>query len=637
MKNKLYLLLCTTLLTFSYAQTYQWQWAKAGGGDTGSSAIIFAETRDEMIRDVVVDNNNNSYYLTTIYPQNPNINGSTITSYHSKDLLLFSLDCQGNLRWSQTIGGYNDSEHAWNLEVDNNGGLYMMAHVTNQAHITAPTILPVRWDPNHARPLSSVDYSDTTTPDPGLNKIFLLRYNTADGTLDWEKPLQNPLGVSRSTDRGDNGVWTMDNSYNIHAILGFEAGTHLGGLITVPSSFTTTYQYYLVKFNYSIGTGNVVNMIPQPNPLLLPITGNLESGVAGGKVQFLYDETLNRYYLAGSTSVSFQDYLPLDYNGTPLSNDGYVLAIDGTTGDVFWRREFTTFIGGTANQSPDEKIYSLIKDSDGSLYLSGRYTNGDPAPTLSGPGYSYTLPTNPPGALTNINFVMKLNPLGAVQWVKAPTSSNTNFFGTRSMRARIALNGNEIAFVKGTRSIETWDSFTVTNPVNDQANSLLVRLNKDTGNALGLNPILSGYGTDDELTSVAVDNDGNYVVGGYFKTDIFTDPNDNIPTISYGSSTRSQFYVAKLAKSACSAMATTETELDSHISFYPNPTQDEVQVSTKDTPKSWEIYGMTGQIVSKGAFSRGSNRINMSQLATGTYMVKVETEKGTLTGKVIKK
>ncbi len=100
---------------------------------------------------------------------------------------------------------------------------------------------------------------------------------------------------------------------------------------------------------------------------------------------------------------------------------------------------------------------------------------------------------------------------------------------------------------------------------------------------------------------------------------------------------KSPYFLAKLAKSACSAMATTETELDNHISFYPNSTQDEVQVSTKDTPKSWEIYGMTGQIVSKGAFSRGSNRINMSQLATGTYMVKVETEKGVLTGKVIKK
>ncbi|MBA5246269.1 T9SS type A sorting domain-containing protein [Marnyiella aurantia] len=632
MKKKLYLLLCTTLTTFATAQTYQWQWAKAGGGDTGSGGGSgFYETRDEMIRDVVVDHNNNSYHLTAIYPQNPNINGTAVTSYHSKDLLLFSLDCQGNLRWSQTIGGYGTSEYAWNLEVDNNGGLYMMTNVTNQAHITAPTILPIRWDPTHARPPITVDYSDTTTLDPGLNKIFLLKYNTADGTLAWEKPLQNSLGVSWLTDRGDNGVWTMDNSYNIHAILGFEAGTHLGGLITVPSSFTTSYQYYLVKFNYSSGTGNVVNMIPQPNPLLLPITGNFESGFLGGKVQFLYDENLNRYYLAGSTSTTFQDYLPLSYNSIPLSNDGYVLAIDGTTGDVAWRKEFSTYSSGSANPFPDEKIYSLIKDSSSNIYISGRYTQGGtPAATFG----NYTLPATQG---TDINFVMKIDPLGNVLWTKVPGSSATEYSGTRSMRARIALNGNEIAFVKGTRSNEIWDSFSITSPQNDQPNSLLVRLNKDTGNAVGLHPILSGYGTADELTSVAVDNDGNYVVGGYFHSEIFTDPNDNIPTISYNANGKSQFYVAKLAKSACSAMSTNETELDNHISFYPNPTQDEVQVSTKDTPKSWEIYGMTGQIVSKGAFSRGSNRINMSQLATGTYMVKVETEKGALTGKVIKK
>jgi hypothetical protein len=407
-----------------------------------------------------------------------------------------------------------------------------------------------------------------------------------------------------------------------------EAGSHLNGLITVPASFTTSYQYYLVKFNYNNVTGD---MVAQPNPLLLPIQGNLGAGWDGGKVQFLYDETLNRYYLAGSTSVSFQDYLPFSYNSAPLSNDGYVLAFDGTTGDVAWRKEFSTYSSGSANPFPDEKIYSLIKDSSSNIYISGRYTQGGTPTATFG---NYTLPVTQG---TDINFVMKIDPLGNVVWTKVPASTAMEYSGTRSMRARIALNGNEIAFVKGTRSIETWDGFTITNPVNDQANSLLVRLNKDTGNAIGLHPILSGYGTDDELSSVVVDNDGNYVVGGYFHSEIFTDPNDNIPAISYNANGKSQFYVAKLAKSSCSAMSTTETELDNHISFYPNPTQDEVQVSTKDTPKSWEIYGMTGQLVSKGAFTRGSNRINMNHLATGTYMVKVETEKGTLTGKVIKK
>ena len=631
MKKQLYLLVTLLSAISVTAQTYSWQWAKAGGGDIGSGGGSgFYENRDEMIRDVVVDNNNNSYHLTSIYPQNPNINGTAVTSYHQKDLLLFSLDCQGNLRWSTTIGGQGDSENAWKLAVDNNGGLYTMFFVINQVDINAPsTFEPIHLDTNNALPKIQLTWPYGTTTDPGFKSSYLLKYNTNNGNLVWNKPLQGD--VFHQQNYSDNGTWYMDSNKNIHAVIGLMAGTHLNGLITVPSSYTNTFQYYLVKFNFDNG-----NMTPA-TPLLLPITGGVGPGLSGGKVQLLYDETLNRYYLAGSTSSTFQDYSSFSYDGTPLSNDGYVLAIDGTTGDLFWHREFTTYIGGTANQSPDEKIYSLIKDSDGSLYLSGRYTNGDPAPTLSGPGYSYTLPTNPPGALTNINFVMKMNPLGAVQWVKAPTSSNTNFFGTRSMRARIALNGNEISFVKGTRSIETWDTFTVTNPVNDQANSLLVRLNKDTGNAIGLHPILSGYGTDDELTSVAVDNDGNYVVGGYFHSDIFTDPNDNIPTISYNANGKSQFYVAKLAKSACSAMATAETPVQqTDVAFYPNPVQDVLNIKTKEKLLSYEVITADGRLITQGKFAR-TYTIDMTGMATGVYYVKVKGEGFATTGKVIKK
>src|SRR5690606_17320800 len=197
------------------------------------------------------------------------------------------------------------------------------------------------------------------------------------------------------------------------------------------------------------------------------------------------------------------------------------------------------------------------------------------------------------------------------------------------------LKGNEIASVTCTRGYEIGYSFSVTSPQNDQPISLLVRLNKDTGNAIGLHPILSGYGTDDELTSVAVDNDGNYVVGGYFKTDIFTDPNDNIPTISYGSSTRSQFYVAKLAKSACSAMATAETPLQqTDVSFYPNRVQDILQIKTKEKLLSYEIITADGRLVTQGKFAR-TYTVDMTGMTTGVYYVKVQGEGFATTGKVI--
>ncbi len=595
----------------------------------GSSGSGFYETRDELIRDVVIDNDNNSYYITKIFPQNPNINGTPVTSYQNSDLLLFSLDCQGNLRWSRTIGGYGDSETAWKLNVDNSGGLYMMTYVSNQANTSSPaTFLTVRWDDTHAMP--SATTSDNTTPDPGLNTTFLLKYNSTNGNLVYAKPLQGL--VSRSLRESDNSVWCMDSNKNIHAIIGFRAGSHLGGIITVPNTFTTEFQYYLVKFNYDGG-----NMTPELNPILLPITGSIRTGLQG-KVQMNYDETLNRYYIAGSTSFTFQDYVPLSYAGTPLSDDGYVLAINGTNGNEVWRREFTTYFGGiTPSPFPDEKIYSLLKDDAGNLYMSGRYaSNSNPIPTFSGGSYSYNLPVTPQAV--DQNFVMKLNSDGNVVWTKIPTSTDSNFFGARSTRARIALNGNEIAFVKGTRGLEIWDNFTITNPQNDLANSLLVRLNKDTGTTINIHPIKSDYGSEDELTSIATDNDGNYVMGGYFSTQIFTDPNDGIPTISYSANNKSQFYVAKLAKGPCSPLSTTEIPVkETDMQFYPNPVEDVLNIKTKESLKTYEIISAVRQQVKRGTFKANDYTINMQDLTKGVYFVKVFTDKISVVEKMVKK
>lgn len=98
MKKQIYLLMAFCLTSFSFAQTYNWQWAKAGGGDNGSSGTRFSISRDETIRDVVVDDQNNSYYLTTINNGNPNLNGVPVTNYDQSDLFLFSTDCNGNIR-----------------------------------------------------------------------------------------------------------------------------------------------------------------------------------------------------------------------------------------------------------------------------------------------------------------------------------------------------------------------------------------------------------------------------------------------------------------------------------------------------------------------------------------------------------
>lgn len=618
---KLFLLL---IPISSFSQTYQWQWAKQGGGNSGSSGIGFNETTDEMIRSVAVDNQNNYYYLSTVFQGTPQLDGQSVTHYNSRDLLLFSTDCQGNVRWSQTIGGYGDGEYAWKLETDNNGGLYIMLNATNQANTSAPsTYIPTHFDTNVALPVVNVAYNSPESH-PGINTAFLLKYNTSNGSLAWQKPLQG--NVSYAVRSADNGVWCMDSAKNIHAVLGFAAGTHLDGLITVPSTFTNTFQYYLVKFNYNNG-----NMTPAPNPVLLPVTGTLAAAVGGGKINMLYDEVLNRYYIAGSRSASFQSPFPFSYNSVPFNNDGFMLAINAGNGNEIWRKEFSA----PNTTAQDDKIFGLVKDSDSNIYLSGYYYRGVTATSVATFGnYSFPVPFN-----SGINpFVLKMNSSGEVQWAKIHDGlTATAPMGYRFMRGGLVLNGNELAFVKGAIG-DKWGTFQMSRPQNDLADPLLVRLNKETGEVIGTNEIQSSFGSQDELTAIAVDNDGNYVVGGLFHSQLFTDTSDGVNTlIAAGNSGKSQFFISKLAKSACSQLSIEETAAESGISIYPNPVQDNLYINSKETLQSFEMYSSAGQLVNSGNLNSGQTSLDTSRLNKGIYYLKLKTSKNTVTQKFIKK
>lgn len=616
------LILLIPISTFS--QTYQWQWAKQGGGNQGSSGIGFNEVTDEMIRSVAVDNQNNYYYLSTVFQDNPQLDGQPVTHYGSRDLLLFSTDCQGNIRWSQTIGGYGDGESAWKLEADNNGGLYIMANVVNQANVNAPsTYTATHFDTNVTLPVVNVAYNSPESH-PGINTAFLLKYNTSNGSLAWQKPLQGH--VSYSVRSADNGVWCMDSAKNIHAVLGLAAGTHLDGLITVPSTFTNTFQYYLVKFNNNNG-----NMTPAPNPVLLPISGTLASAVGGGKINMLYDETLNRYYIAGSRSSSFGSPFPFSYNNIPVSNDGFMLAINAANGNEIWRKEFSA--PGTSSQ--DDKIFGLVKDNDSNLYLSGYYYKGvNPTAVATFGNYNFPVPFN-----SGYNpFVLKLNSSGEVQWSKIHEGlTATAPMGYRFMRGSLVLNGDELAFIKGAIG-DKWGTFQMTRAQNDLADPLLVRLNKDTGDVIGTNEIQSNFGFQDELSAIAVDNDGNYVVGGLFHSQLFTDPADGVNTLTAeGNSGKSQFFISKLAKSACGQLGLDEISPGASIIVYPNPVHDILKINSNEAVQSFEIYSSAGQLIKTGSLSLEKSSVDVSQLNRGVYYIKFKTAKASASEKFIKK
>ena len=608
------------------AQTYNWQWAVPGGGYVGSYGSGIYMDKDEMIRDIVVDSDNNSYYLTSLYPNNPQVGGVPVTHYHDKDLLLYSLDCNGNLRWTKTIGGYQDFEQAWKISVDNNGGLYMMLYVNNRVDIDAPPhFTQVHLDDNVMLPKIQLSYPYGNTPDEGFRSAFLLKYSTATGALEWSKPLQ---GIPTfDTKFADNQVWTMDSNNNIHAILGFMEGTHLDGLITVPSNYPNPYKYYLVRFDYQNGT-----MVPQPNPLPLPISGGIINGVQSGTVKLLYNESLNTFYIAGVRSQPSNYLVPLSYGNTDFEGDAYIIAFNGTTGQLAWSKEFKWTIPQNYLQ-PLFKIYSIIQEENSNnIFISGWFDRWDVSPTVFG---NDLMTSNDQG---QIPFVMKLNQNGDILWRKISTGIDHGFtaLGLPSERSEIVQNGNEIAFAKGA-FLEKWDNYSMNMPFNDQNSPLLIRLNKDNGDIIGFHKISSGYGYQDEFTSIAVDNDGNYLLGGFFQHELFTDPNDGIPTITSPIVDKTNFFVAKFAKTACSQMNTTETPVQqTDVVFYPNPVQDVLNIKTKEKLVSYEVITADGRLMKQGKFS-GNHTIDMSSVSSGVYYVKVQGEHFATAGKVVKK
>lgn len=497
-----------------------------------------------------------------------------------------------------------------------------MVNASSLAYPTYPNAIPTRFGDNDALPVST---HQDETPDPGLNTGFFLKYNTSDGSLAWRKTLQGDVSLLlRSC---DNGLWFLDKNNVVHAIIGFAAGTHLDGSITVPNTYTNAYQYYLVKLQ--LDTNNPDNPpAVLGTPLLLPVTGGF-SPYLSGSVKMIYDENLDRYYIAGR-----RDDTPLSYNGNPFTKDGYMLTIDGA-GNELWRKEFV----GTLLDHP---IFGLIKDDDSNVYISGRYlkpVGSDTGVPVTFGDYTFPIIYNAHNGVMVYNpFVIKMNPSGEVIWAKIPDGLSDDFGdGAHTEKAPIALNGNEIAFAKGDE-YEIWGSFPMTRPENDKTDPQLVRLNKDTGEVIGTNEIHSDFGHQDELTAIATDKDGNYVVGGFFINQLFTDPGDGLDIMNTDSlSGESQFFIAKLAKSECGTISTEETASEAGMQFYPNPTSDVLLIRSKKNLQSYEVHSSLGQLVKSGDFSKKESSVSLENLPAGTYYVKVKTETATVTEKVIKK
>src|SRR5690606_31433890 len=156
------------------------------------------------------------------------------------------------------------------------------------------------------------------------------------------------------------------------------------------------------------------------------------------------------------------------------TQDAYLLAFDGSTGNEAWRREIHN-----TSTTPWHRIDDIIKDAAGNIYIAGYYTvniiNNVRQPVTFNKPAGQANPTYSLPHTGGINpFVMKLNSNGDIYWhtIADNYSSSATSSGYPFNKGRLALNGNEVAFAKGSVG-DTWGSFPMVRPANDNGDPLL--------------------------------------------------------------------------------------------------------------------------------------------------------------------
>src|SRR5690606_12297942 len=151
-------------------------------------------------------------------------------------------------------------------------------------------------------------------------------------------------------------------------------------------------------------------------------------------------------------------------------------------------------------------------------------------------------------------FVMRLNSEGTIQWIRTPDGYTADVASTGHSGSynSLTINGNEIAATPN-GSAHIWGDFSVVRPEPNghQQDPVLLRLNKETGEVIGLHDVMGANGPHQLFTVITTDNDGNYIAGGHFSgyQGLFTDsPNGVGPLSAMG---KTDFFMAKRSAYAC--------------------------------------------------------------------------------------
>ena len=583
-KTSLFFLILLTTTTI-FAQS--WQWGKRGGG-VGSG--VYYSSREDLYA-IVTDSDNNIYGLSKVYEGGIDIDGNTKDFLGEPcgtcfDIALVSFACDGSYRWSKIIGG-KYGENMYNIKVDAQNNVYIVGLLsfTNIFNGYPPSI-----DTDWIKPYGP---GGTYT----YNCAAYIKFNSSC-IFQWIKQPEN--GALATTEFLDYIPidFDVDASGTMYSLCQVKPGTYFNGAFVATAPIYQAFRgwpYYIVKTD---AAGNFVSAH------LLDL-----------KMRY-FDIEMYRNPNNGNFTFTAKRYI----DETVIPNNSYFCEMNGQTSDkssmiftydsnynFLWRAENT-------NSLINGEFYfcGLAFDANNNIYTTGK--------SVYRPGNSNTFLGYGASSVTLINsFAMKMNPNAtSIIWVTPSTNVGTDV-GATTKTATELIDGN--------RAYLTWTWGTQTkyiNAVNNGSHPAIARFDLNTGACLGLHDIsTNNAGSQDAISSLAVDSTGAIIAGGYFGEQL-TFPNGTL----YNAAAQFDFFIAKFSTSACS-LGTQDQGEASNKEFVvnPNPTTDSISIKI-DEPITYNITSITGQSVLQGALTENNNTINTCNLAAGSYLVQIKNQAG---------
>lgn len=422
----------------------------------------------------------------------------------------------------------------------------------------------------------SVIFGNDTLNSTNYGHVFVVKYDSSGNAL-WAKSAGGTLGSA-----GGYSV-TSDPLRSVY-ITGTFSSPHITfDFVTLTNSGNT--DLFIAKYDSS---GNV----------------QWAKNAIGSSVDYGFSITsdpLSNLYITGSF-LSPSLIFGIDTLINSGNKDMFLTKYD-SSGNVIWAKR----AGGNA----EDDGYSVALNASG-VYATGFFNS---SPIIFG---TDSLISN-----GNYNtFLSKYDSSGNVLWAKSFTGG---------FPYTVASDANDNTYITGSmdtsNSSMTFDTVTVQLPTNSFDPMFIVSYNS-TGHALWGKALSSGA---DDNNSVATGTNGSVFIGGdFYYVNPFIVGNDTLIRTGI-----EDIFVARLSYS--SSVGISEVSIDNGFSFYPNPFNDYLKISTNNSKLSEIIlYDITSRKILQQEFTT-STTINTSQLAKGIYIYEVRNKNGIIKqGKVVK-